>query len=165
MQAIDCENLRREIVQLKESKQNFDNNFLADSKDCDFRLLRSLKKHQLEPSLDFLKKEVGVINGYKFTVEAVIAQSKEIGEEVEPREKVKVETRIKNGEEIKIIAVQGFLNLKDTEDIDSRIPDNLTTTGDLYLVVHGHIYVDASLVEEAFRIKRLGGLKDKILYE
>ncbi|MBT7228792.1 hypothetical protein HN859_04700, partial [Candidatus Parcubacteria bacterium] len=55
MQAIDCENLRREIVQLKESKQNFDNNFLADSKDCDFRLLRSLKKHQLEPSLDFLK--------------------------------------------------------------------------------------------------------------
>ena len=112
MQAIDCENLRREIVQLKESKQNFDNNFLADSKDCDFRLLRSLKKHQLEPSLDFLKKEVGVINGYKFTVEAVIAQSKEIGEEVEPREKVKVETRIKKWRRNKNNSCPGIFKFK-----------------------------------------------------
>ncbi len=157
---IDCEQVREEIVEFKKQKVHFDSLFVGEAKNWNMRTMRSIKKHHLELRLDFLRSEARLVVDYKFVVRAVMASIGEPKDFEGASKIVEVESRVREGEKIKVITVKDILNLKRVENLDEKIPENMTVMDNMFLqgsditelpkglVVGGSLHINSTKIKK-----------------
>jgi hypothetical protein len=156
---IDCEKIRITIEHAKEDKRWFDKSCIGEVADWDFVALRQWRI-ALGQRLDFLRGELKFVKGYKFIVSVVMASVGEPKDFEGARKKVLVEGGLRGGEKIRTIVVKDILNLKRVENLDGKIPENMTVMENIFLqgsditelpkglVVGGNLHINNSKIKK-----------------